>query len=304
MTNSPQIQVGIDVSKSTLDCFILNQSHSLPNSSVGFRRLCSLLPPGCQVIMEATGGYQRKLVSHLHERSIALCVVNPQRVRDFARAQGRLAKTDAIDARVLADYGSVMQPHPTPRVDPSRKALCELLALRDQLLAIRTQLINHCEHLQLPIAKSALKTSLATIERKIKSLEAALRKQVQTAPAFSSHYSILTAHHGVGEFTALFLLAYLPELGTASRQQIASLAGLAPFNHDSGSFRGQRHILGGRSRVRRALYMASLSAVRTGPLKPFYLRLRANGKPPKVALVATARKLLILLNSSLKASPQ
>jgi len=302
MSNSSQIQVGIDVSKPIIDCSILSQSHSLPNSPAGFRRLCALLPPNAHVVLEATGGYERKLVTHLQASSIPVSVVNPRQVRDFARAKGRLAKTDAIDARVLADYGKAMQPKPTAQADPTRQALNELVALRDQLVAIRTQLLNHNEHLKLSVARSALKASLSTLQRKIKALEAAIQKQIHSDPVISSHYSALTAHHGIGQLTAATLLAQLPELGAASRGQIAALAGLAPFNRDSGSLRGQRHIHGGRSRVRRALYMASLCAIRKGPLKPFYLRLRSNGKPPKVALVATARKLLILLNTSLKSS--
>ncbi|MGB8356174.1 MAG: IS110 family transposase [Chthoniobacteraceae bacterium] len=303
MSNSSPIQVGIDVSKPIIDCSILNQSHSLPNSPAGFRKLCSLLPADSHVVLEATGGYERKLVRHLQHCAIPVSVVNPRQVRDFARAKGRLAKTDSIDARVLADYGNAMQPKPTAAAHPARQALAELGALRDQLVAIRTQLLNHGEHLELAFAKSALKASLAVIGRKIKALENAMQKQISIDPAIQAQYSTLRAHFGVGERVASTLLAQLPELGNASRRQIAALAGLAPFNRDSGSSRGQRHIHGGRSRVRRALYMASVTAIRQGSLRAFYLRLRSNGKPVKVALVATARKLLIQLNSSLKSLP-
>jgi len=302
MSNSSSIQVGIDVSKPTLDCFFANQFHCLPNSTAGLRKLCSLLPASSHVILEATGGYERKLVRHLQEHCIPLSIVNPLRVRNFAKAKGRLAKTDRIDARVLADYGLAMNPRPTPAAHPTRQSLAQLAALREQFIAIHTQLLNHSEHLELPIAKGVLKATLATLQRKIKALEAASQKLIHADPLILCQYSTLTAHHGIGEFTATTLLAQLPELGSASRGQIAALAGLAPFNRDSGSMRGHRHIHGGRSNVRRALYMASLSAIRCGPLKSFYKRLRSNGKPPKVALIASARKLLILLNSSLKSS--
>ena len=224
----------------------------------------------------------------------------PRQVRDFARAKGRLAKTDAIDARVLADYGAAMAPKPASKADPARTALCELSTLREQLVAIRTQLINHNEHLTSSVTRRAVKASLASIERQIQTLELAAATLIKEDALLQSQCVALTAHRGVGNLTAVTLLAHLPELGSASRAQIASLAGLAPFNRDSGSWRGQRHIHGGRHRVRKALYMASLSAIRKGPLKVFYQRLRSNGKPPKLALIATARKLLILLNSSLK----
>jgi len=300
MLNSSPIQVGIDVSKPILDCFILNKTHPLPNSPAGFRRLCRLLPAGSRVVLEATGGYERALVAHLQAAGIAVSVVNPRQVRDFARAQGRLAKTDAIDARVLADYGAAMAPKPTAKPDPTRRALSELCSLREQLVAIRTQLTNHGEHLQDRVTKRAVAASLATIERQIKALEADVAKKIKSDPFILSQFNTLTAHYGIGIITAATLLAQLPQLGSASRGQIAALAGLAPFNHDSGSLRGQRHIRGGRPKVRKALYLASITVIRNGPLKAFYQRLRSNGKPPKVALIATARKLLILLNSSLK----
>lgn len=303
MHNSLPVQVGIDVSKPLIDCFILNKTHSLPNSTAGFRRLCRLLPADTRVVLEATGGYERALVAHLQATGIPVSVVNPRRVRDFARAQGRLAKTDSIDARVLADYGSAMAPKLTPKPDPTRRVLAELCALRELLVSLRTQLTNHGEHLQDPVTKRAMKASLASIEKQIKALEVGLARTIEDDPFIRTQFNALTAHYGIGPVTAATLLAQLPELGSASRGQIAALAGLAPFNHDSGSLRAQRHIRGGRTRVRRALYLASITAIRNGALKSFYRRLRDCGKPPKVALIASARKLLILLNSSLKFLP-
>lgn len=304
MSNPSPIQVGIDVSKPSIDCSILNRSHSLPNSPAGFRALCSLLPQGSHVVLEATGGYERKLVRHLQSRNIHVSVANPRRVHDFARALGRSAKTDQLDARMLADYGRAMQPKPTPPISPARQALAELIALRDQLVASCTLFTNLGEHQEQAIAKSIRKSTLAFFQRRIDALEAAILKLILADPLLAPKYSILMSHYGVGKLTASTLLALLPELGSASRRQIAALAGLAPFNHDSGSLRAKRRIRGGRPRVRRAIYMASLAAIRKGSLKDFYLRLRAAGKPPKVALIACARKFLIILNSSLLPPPQ
>jgi transposase len=186
---------------------------------------------------------------------------------------------------------------------PPGRVLSELCALRELLVATRTQFTNHREHLEDPAAKRSVKTFLLSIQKQINALEVELTKKIKNNPFIQTQFNALTAHHGIGPITAATLLAQLPELGSVSRGQIAALAGLAPFNHDSGSMRGQRHIRGGRTKVRRALYLASITVIRNGSLKAFYRRLRESGKPPKVALIATARKLLILLNSSLKPLP-
>ena len=313
--HSPIVQVshvsntdyaGVDVSKLALDCFINNQYTRLPNDAGGFARLRALLPANAHVVFEATASYHRKLMLDLHGHSIPLSVVNPRRIREFARARGRLAKTDAIDARMLSLFGSAMTPEPAQAPEPARSALAALNASREQLVAIRTQLINHIGHLDLPAALKPCKASLRAIERQIKNLEAAIAASIKADKVLATQYSILTAHRGVGPVCASTLLAYLPELGLISRQKIASLAGLAPFNRDSGACRGVRRIQGGRSRVRRALYMAVLSSTQPradGPIKLFYQRLRLAGKPAKPALIAAARKLLVFLNSSLKNLP-
>ena len=302
MHHSSKVYVGIDVSKLNLDCFIADRCIRLPNGPKGFERLHSLLPPNAHVVLEPTASYHRKLLHDLHRHAVVLSEVNPRQVRDFARATGRLAKTDAIDARMLSLFGSIMQPQPSAAPQPERCALAALNSSRDQLVAMRTQLLNHIGHLDLPLALKSCNAALRAIERQIEKLEHAIADHIKAEPALAAPYSILTSHHGVGAVCASTLLAALPQLGLTSRQKIASLAGLAPFNRDSGSSRGQRHIQGGRARVRRVLYLAALSAIRRGHLKAFYLRLRSAGKPPKVALIATARKLLIILNSSLKPS--
>ena len=294
---------GVDVSKLTLDCFINNQYIRLPNDPKGFARLRALLPDNAHVVFEATASYHRKLMLDLHEHSIPLSVINPRRIREFARARGRLAKTDAIDARMLSLFGCAMAPEPAPAPEPARCALAALNASRDQLVAIRTQLVNHIGHLDLPAALKPCKASLLAIERQIKNLDSAIAAFIKADKVLAGQYSLLTSHRGVGPVCASTLLASLPELGWISRQKIASLAGLAPFNRDSGSCRGLRRIQGGRSRVRRALYMAVLSAICSkadDPIKLFYQRLRLAGKPAKLALIAAARKLLVFLNSSLK----
>jgi transposase len=310
--HSPVVQVsqvsnasyaGVDVSKLALDCFINNQHIRLSNDPKGFASLRALLPANAHVVFEATASYHRKLLLDLHGHSIPLSVVNPRRIREFARARGRLAKTDAIDARMLSLFGVAMEPEPTPAPEPARSALAALNASREQLVAIRTQLVNHIGHLDLPAALKPCKASLLAIERQIKNLESAIAAFIKADKVLSTQYSLLTAHRGVGPVCASTLLASLPQLGLISRQKIASLAGLAPFNRDSGACRGLRRIQGGRSRVRRALYMAVLSSIRSeadGPIKLFYQRLRFSGKPAKLAIIAAARKLLVFLNSSLK----
>lgn len=303
MHYSSKVHVGVDVSKLTLDCFIAQRSVQLPNSPKGFARLCSMLPANAHVVLEATASYHRALCLHLHGKAVALSIVNPRRVREFAKARGCLAKTDLLDSRILTFFGDAFQPEPSAAPSPARSALAELNASREQLVAVRTQLLNHCAHLSVASCQRALKASLASIDRQIGRLEQAISEQIQDDSLLAAQHGSLISHHGVGPVCASTLLAYMPELGHVSRRQIASLAGLAPFNRDSGSSHGLRHIHGGRPRVRRALYMASLSAIRSNsPLKTFYLRLRAKGKPPKVALIAAARKLIILLNSSLKSS--
>lgn len=300
MHQTSKVHVGIDVSKTHLDCFINHQCLRVPNAPKGFERLRSLLPPDAHVILEATASYHRALVDELHQHGVVLSIVNPRKMRDFARACGRLAKTDAIDARMLALFGSAMAPEPSTPPEPARAALAALNSSREQLVAMRTQLLNHIGHLDSPDALKACKSVLRSVQLQIDKLERAIDQHIQRAPALSAAYSTLRSHCGIGPVCASTLLAALPQLGHISRQKIASLAGLAPFNRDSGSCRGQRRIQGGRARVRRVLYLAALSAIRNGPLKPFYLRLRSAGKPSKVALIACARKLLILLNSSLK----
>jgi transposase len=304
MTTPTKIHVGIDVCKLHLDVAWPDQRRRLANNPAGHQVLLQALPATAHVFVEATGGYERALVDALQHAGRAVSVLNPRQVRAFARAQGRLAKTDRLDATVLADFGRTMDSPASPPVDPTARQLAELCTVRDQFVDLRAQLLQSAEHWSLPQSRRCCQAQLRSLTTQIKKLEALLAATIAQQPALAARNAVLQSHCGIGPTTATVLLALLPELGHASRRQIGALAGLAPYNNDSGPRRGQRHVRGGRSRVRRALYLASLSVIRSqSPLAAFYHRLRQAGKPAKVALIATARKLLCFLNHQLKSPP-
>jgi len=300
------VQVGIDVAKADLQVATSTLNLRYPNTPAGHRPLLAWLGSlgTVRVVLEATGGYERALVEALHAAAIPVSVVNPRQVRDLARAQGRLAKTDRIDARLLVDYAAALQPRPTAPTTPQQKCLTQRVRARSQLIASRGIVHNQLEHLLDPLARRCLVEMVRAFDTRIARLEKAIAELIAHDPALSAKRQKLVQVQGVGLTTAALLLAELPELGTLSKTEAAALAGLAPRNCDSGQFRGQRHIRGGRHAVRTGLWMPTLVAVQHNPiLKALYLRLRANGKPAKVALTACARKLLIYLNSLLK-NPQ
>jgi transposase len=300
------VEVGVDVAKADLQVATSTQNVVYANTPAGHRLLIAWLRSlgSVRVVLEATGGYERALVEALHAAAIPVSVVNPRQVRDFARAQGRLAKTDKIDARVLVDYAAALRPKPTPALTPQQKCLTERVRARSQLIASRGIVQNQLEHLVDPLARRCLVEMVRAFDTRIARLEKAIAELIAHDPALSAKRQKLVQVQGVGLTTAALLLAELPELGTLFKTEAAALAGLAPRNCDSGQFRGQRHIRGGRHAVRTGLWMPTLVAVQHNPiLKALYLRLRANGKPAKVALTACARKLLIYLNSLLK-NPQ
>jgi transposase len=299
------VYLGADVAKASIDCRLLDQSFSIANNPAGFAKLGSRLKPlaGCQVhvVCEATGGYQNALVDYLHQHQISVSVVNPRQVRDLARSRGILAKTDRLDARVLADYGRVNTPLPDAPKPKHLQRLGALLAQRDHLVTARAAEKTRLHQIEDRWLRSQTERAIGFFTREIEKLEAQLLAQRDADPQLQAKAARLDQASGVDWRTALALLGYLPELGTLSRRAIAKLAGLAPLNHDSGQYRGLRHIAGGRAPARRLLFLASLTAIRRNSiLKKFYQTLKAAGKPSKVALVAVARKLLILLNSSLK----
>lgn len=298
------VYLGVDVSKDSLDVHFLGQSHHLPNSSSGIAKLRKLIGKHSgtvHVICEATGGYERALCSALHAKKIRLSVVNPRLPRDFARSQNRLAKTDRIDAKVLADYGASAAPEPAPIPDPKLERLASMVTQRSMLVDERAAFKARLQQAtDKPLIKQ-IERIISTFDQEIDKLEDLMRKLVKTDAQIVRKAERLQQAQGIGWNTSLILCACMPELGTLSRGQAAALAGLAPFNRDSGQWRGQRHISGGRGNVRRILYMCSLTASRKNPvLTAFYQRLIAAGKPAKLALTAVARKLLVLLNAALK----
>ena len=303
---APSVYVGADVSKDTIDlaCPGRTLPASIRNTPAGFRPLLKSLASVAttvRVICEATGPYHKAFVATLHEAGISVSVLNPRLARDFARARGRLAKTDAIDARLLADYGQTMQPAPTPRPDPQMTLLDDLVTRRAQLVEDRAKERTRLQQATRSEVRASLRQHIRHLDGQIKGLLARIAELVEASPSLKAKVQRLITVEGVGALTASALLAALPELGTLSKNQVASLAGLAPFNRDSGAFRGTRSIRGGRIDVRCALYMAALTASRFNPiLKAFYQRLKAAGKPHKVALTAVMRKLLIYLNALLK----
>lgn len=297
------VQVGIDVAKADLQVAALHQNLRYPNSPAGQRQLIVWLRSlgSVHVVLEATGGYERALLGALQAAAIPVSRVNPRQVRDFAKAAGRLAKTDRIDATVLADFATALPPRLTPAPDPAVARLVELVRTRAQLLAQSSALHNQLEHLVERVARGCLLELARACEVRIARLDKAIAQLIAGHPLLAARHQKLVAVQGVGSTTAALLLAELPELGTFSKAEVAAIAGLAPRNRDSGQFRGQRHAGGGRAAVRTGLWMPTLVAIRHNPvLKAHYQHLRTRGKPAKVALVACARKLLIYLNSLLK----
>jgi len=291
--------VGIDVSKRSLDVALPEGVERVSNEPASITDLAERLSQTAPalVVLEATGGYETGLVLALQRRNVPVAVVNPRQARDFARAQGRLAKTDAIDARVLARFGEAMRPAPLPPIDASRAALAGLVARRRHLVEALIAERNHLEHATAAVT-AWIDQHIAMLRDQLAQVDAAIAATVEADRALAHRQAIVTSIDGVGPATAAVLLAELPELGRIEHKQLSALIGVAPINHDSGQFRGQRHIAGGRASVRCALYMATLSAVRHNhTLRLFYQRLRDNGKPAKVALVAAMRKLATILNA-------
>jgi transposase len=298
--------VGIDVAKAEIAVATHQLNAVFARDPAGLGRLVAWLRelgPQVHVVLEASGGYEREVVTHLQAHAIAVSVVNAGWVRNFARSQGRLAKTDRIDARLLVDFAAANAPRLCAPVSAQQQKLTDLVRARQQLVAVRTLLQNQLEHTREPLARRSQEQLVALTATRILRLEKAIAALIAQTPELNAKAQKLTAVRGIGPTTAALLLAELPELGTLSKAEAAALAGLAPRNRDSGAFRGQRRIAGGRPAVRTGLWMPTLVATQHNPiLHAFYQRLRAKGKPVKVALTATARKLLIHLNALLKTS--
>jgi transposase len=304
MTLSP-CYAGIDVSKGHLDlaCQPSGPSGRFPNDEAGITALLAALRPlaPALVVLEATGGYQAAVTAALGVARLPTAVVNPRQVRDFAKALGRLAKTDALDADTLALFAERVRPEPRPLADADAVAFDALLGRRRQVVEMRAAEQNRLAQAATAAIRRDVQRHLDWLDRQVERLEGQLRAAVAASPLWRANDELLRGVPGIGPTASFTLLAELPELGRLNRQQIAALAGLAPRNRDSGRQRGRRTIGGGRASVRSALYMASLSASRANPvLRAFYRRLRAAGKLAKVALIAVARKLLTILNAMLR----
>ena len=294
--------IGIDVAKAQLDMFIrpTGERLSVTNDEPGIRRLLGQLRACDFVILEATGGLEVPLAGALAIAGIAVAVVNPRQVRDFARATGRLAKTDRLDAEVLARFGEMVRPTPRPLPDAQAQVFEALLTRRRQLVEMLTAEKNRRTCAPKVLYRS-IDEHIRWLEKRLAGFDDELGTIIRDSPIWRERDELLRSVPGVGTVLSRTLLAHLPELGELNRKQIAALAGLAPFNRDSGSLRGSRCIWGGRAEVRRVLYMATVAGVRINPvIRTFYLRLRARGKHAKPALTACMRKLLVILNAMLR----
>lgn len=302
-TTTSIFYAGLDVAKSTLQLDLAGKSHALTNDAKGHAQLLKLLrvQPAVHLICEATGGYEQPAMRVLHAAQIPVSVIEAGRVRHFAQAKGQRAKTDPIDAAVLSEYGRAMRPLATPAPTANQTRLAALATRRLQLITTLTAEKNRAAHYTDKLLLRQTKALRQTLEKQIETCDAAITEIIAADEKLKVQAARLDAIPGVGAVTAATVLAELPELGTLSDEAAAALAGVAPYNRDSGDKTGARHIAGGRAPLRCALYMAALAAVRSDAiLKAFYQKLRAAGKKPKVALVAVMRKLVLLMNRLLK----
>lgn len=305
MEDSSTYVVGIDVAKHGLEGHQLPEGKrfTLPYDSEGLNRLRKTLPPAQDtlIVVEATGGYQRRLVAELADAGYPVAVVNPRQVRDYARGLGRLAKTDRIDAEVIARFGAHVQPRPLEKTPAKQAELEALVTRRRQLIELRTAEFNRKETVAAKSVKKSIQQVIDLLNKQIQRIEQDIETLLASDDDYKGKASLLGSVPGLGPTTVATLLAELPELGLLNRQEIAALVGVAPFNRDSGRLRGKRAIWGGRRTVRNVLYMATLTARRCNPtIRAFATRLEQQGKHFKVAMVACMRKLLVLLNTMLK----
>ena len=301
---SHQIFVGVDVSKSHLDIHVLPQKRRCrcANDDAGFDELVAWLgdPADTLVVFEATGGYQTLAVAALSTAGFDVVVVNPRQVREHARSRGRLAKTDKLDAEVIADFAERNRPPVRPLPDEQTRLLQALMARRRQLLEMLTMEKNRLQQAPKPLAKP-IAEHITWLKEQLKELDDDLDAQIRHSELWRETDQLLRAVPCIGKVTSRTLMSQLPELGQIGNKQITALAGLATLNRDSGKFQGHRSIWGGRAEVRTALYMAVVSGIRCNPIiRPYYRHLRDLGKPFKVAMVACMRKLLVILNTMLK----
>ena len=300
--------LGLDTSKAWLDAALRpgGQHWREANDDAGFDRSRARLaalgnPASVRIVIEASGGYERPAHEALTRAGHAVAIVNPQRVRDFARGLGRLAKTDRVDADTIAAFGETTRPRTTPLAQPQRARLAEILAYRQQVLDEIAQRTQQAKRITDPQLRRRAELHLDRLRHDRDDLSAEIRNTLRDSPDFAPLARILTSFKGVGPILAATLVAYLPELGSLNDKQIACLVGLAPFARDSGSLRGKRMIQGGRAKIRQVLYVATLAAIRYTPaIHASRQRLALRNKPGKVAVVACMRKIIVILNAMAK----
>jgi transposase len=301
--NTPILYVGLDVAKLSLQLHLVDRFYALTNDPKGHTQLLKRLRahPNAQVVCEATGGYEQRVVRTLQAAGIPVSILEAGRVRHFARAQGQRAKTDPIDAAVLSQYGQAFSPNPTPEPSPQQQQLADWSQRRQQLVNLMLIERNHAEHYTDPFRRRQNRQLIRLLEKQINQCDQAIATLIAQDAQLAYKSNRLQAIPGVGPVVAATILAEMPELGALNKQTAAALAGVAPYNWDSGTQKGIRSIGGGRRAVRKALYMVTLNAMRYDRiLKEFYQRLCAAGKKPLVAMTACMRKLIILMNRLLK----
>ena len=297
--------VGIDVAKDRLDVHLRpsDEAFALSRDDRGLQALVERLAalPAALVVLEATGGFEVAVAGALAAAGLPLVVVNPRQIRDFARATGRLAKTDRLDAAAIARFAEAVRPAPRLLPNAAAQALGELVARRRQLVEMITSEGQRRRQARDPRLGRRLEAHLTWLHKELSALETDLDDAVRGTPAWRATEDLLASVPGIGKTSARTLIAELPELGSLDRRKIAALVGVAPINRDSGCFRGRRMVMGGRASVRTALYMPTLTAIRHNPpLQAFFQRLIARGRPAKVAITACMRKLLVILNAILR----
>jgi len=303
MHSTEMSAIGIDTSKEWLDCFYWESRKAVRvrNKAKAIERFIVSLPSGSFLVLEATGKYHQALTKMATLHGIPYAVVNPKRVRDFAKSTGLLAKTDALDAEVIARFGATIALSPSVPVADNIESLRALVVRREQLVDTVTQEGNRLSCEENKVLKASLKKHLLWLRNEVATLTKAIQTLVKADSCLASKISLLTSFKGIATLSAAKLIAYAPELGTISKQSMAALIGVAPFNDESGQMRGKRRILGGRAAARNCLYMVALVATRWNvTIKSYYQRLVANGKPKKVALVAAMRKIVLIINAMIK----
>lgn len=305
MTTSSERFVGIDVSQKVLDVHVRpgGTARHYANTSEGIAELLAFLQSlePTLVVLEASGGYEHEAVTTLSLGGLPVCLINPKRVRDFAKARGRLAKTDTLDAAVLADFAETLRPPVRPLPDAQAQQLQALLTRRTQLITMRTMEKNRLGALSDSRVRRSVQNVIRTLDREIRQADKDLGNAIRACPVWAAKDELLQSIPGIGPTVSRTLLIEMPELGTLSREQAAALVGVAPINRESGQYRGKRMIAGGRALVRSMLYLAG-QAARQGnaTLHAFAERLKAAGKAPKVIRIALARKLVIIANAVLR----